>query len=49
MGFKLIGWGAVIFGLLVLLLPDLLRFLVAIFFILVGVNLLAAGRNITKL
>lgn len=47
-GLQIIGWGAIIFGVLVFLLPKLLSDLVAIFFILVGINLLAFGRNITK-
>jgi hypothetical protein len=47
-GFTLIGWGAIIFGILVLLLPQLLADLVAIFFIVVGINLLIFGRRIHK-
>ena len=44
-GLKLIGWAAIIFGILVLLLPNLLNYLVAIFFVIVGINILMFGRQ----
>lgn len=38
------GWLAIVFGVLVLLLPNLLNILIGIFFIIIGVNILAANR-----
>lgn len=48
-GIKIIGWGAIGFGILVIILPHLLNDLVAIFLILLGIGFLNFGRNVTKL
>lgn len=41
---RISGWLAIVFGVLILLFPNLLNNLVAIFFLFTGVNILLANR-----
>ena len=46
---KIFGWLSILFGVLVILLPQLLGWLVGGFFIIIGINLIAFGWNVKRI